>query len=865
MYIILDKNLKRVATLDMASEDNIFWGETIQSQLADDATSSDGIAEAGFASSTDPNANSKSWNDTLSGLTMLADSPAAQYLKVGNHLAVYDQTNDRWRVYRIYTVDETMDTTSGTNLVSVEATNLLIWRLGKTIPTKKELKECNLDQALEWLLADTGVTLINNATSGLLTDFSMDGSSTSQTLLQTILTTYDCEADGYVTLDSSGLVSDTVLELSDQRGQNTGRRITYGDNMLSIQRETVDTTLVTKLYVYGSNGTSISTAKGSNGHDFVTDVTANALYNNDANTWLEGTVTSSTITEPNALLTLGLKTLRLYNHPRVNYTVDVTSDFDAKLGDTIKVIDLTMNPVLTLQARVIQRTTSESDPTQNKVVIGEFSTVTVVTPNFIKNMEQRWNDHVAKLFEDAKKNSTAASISLITPLGQSWTNTDTSKRVIARLFIEGENVTSFLSASAFNWGYIQQDGTHNLSWESEHAKDGYEVTITPPFVGSLVVTIDDTYVKTESEMWIDTGVNPDGTFKKLWETVDAANTDEFGNSHIGALQFSYQLSTGEVLASYAYKGTKDASGISDCQFLKWDKSGKLESSMIIQGGLHGASFGYDETNNVIYSQIEDVSTKKKYLCTFPFTAGKVISSTSSAVTKWCEMDSYVRPNVDLTNGLWLGSQTDGAVEVCNISDLKAGNYLPIIQFKLSDFGWNPVPSGVTNDGKYNTVQANSIAYPYAFFTAGDVNNKDDRLVLCVNLITQSMVFNYQMEPAQDVTLAVPIDNGGHFEPEGIYPDLTNNQLIIGFNVSEYRDDAHTVMIGHSAIYSVPIGVRDDSQDLAVTYPAEDEGENDETETAVTVPDDSADDSDDASDDDDDFNIDTGEGYTEVIS
>lgn len=133
MYIILDKNLKRVATLDMASEDNIFWGETIQSQLADDATSSDGIAEAGFASSTDPNANSKSWNDTLSGLTMLADSPAAQYLKVGNHLAVYDQTNDRWRVYRIYTVDETMDTTSGTNLVSVEATNLLIWRLGKTV------------------------------------------------------------------------------------------------------------------------------------------------------------------------------------------------------------------------------------------------------------------------------------------------------------------------------------------------------------------------------------------------------------------------------------------------------------------------------------------------------------------------------------------------------------------------------------------------------------------------------------------------------------------------------------------------------------------------------------------------------------
>ena len=85
----------------------------------------------------DPNANSKSWNDTFTGLTMVADSPAAQYLKVGNHLAAYDQANDRWRVYRIYTVDETMDTTSGTNLISADAINLLIWRQFRL---KKRLK-----------------------------------------------------------------------------------------------------------------------------------------------------------------------------------------------------------------------------------------------------------------------------------------------------------------------------------------------------------------------------------------------------------------------------------------------------------------------------------------------------------------------------------------------------------------------------------------------------------------------------------------------------------------------------------------------------------------------------------------------------
>ena len=61
-----------------------------------------------------------------------------------------------------------------------------------------------------------------------------------------------------------------------------------------------------------------------------------------------------------------------------------------------------------------------------------------------------------------------------------------------------------------------------------------------------MVSIDDAFVKDESEMWIDTGSNADGTFKKLWETTDG-NPDEFGNNHVGALQFSYVMSNGEVL------------------------------------------------------------------------------------------------------------------------------------------------------------------------------------------------------------------------------------------------------------------------------------------------------------------------------
>jgi len=867
MYVILDKNLKRTNTLTLDDDTNLFWGETVERQIADDETNSDDISSESTFNTTDPNANSKSWNDTINNLTVLADSPVASNLIVGNYIGVHDDTANHWRVYRIYQTDETIDSTSGTHLKSCDAINLAIWKLGKTIPTPKKITQCTLNIALQWLMDGTGWDVENNSTSGLYADVEFDGNSTSQSMLQTILTDFDVEADAYVNIDSNGIVTDFILGIEDELGKNEGQRITYGDNMLSIDRQTVDTTLITKLYVYGNSGKSIASV--NNGVNFITDSQANVLYNTDQTTWLEGSITSDAIDNPAALLTWGTKTLRLFNHPRVNYSVETTQDFNPNLGDTIKVIDLAMNPILTTQARVIQKVTSDSDQSKNKVVLGEFSTVNVVTPNFIKNMEQRWNDHVKKLFEDAKKNQNAASVSLITPLGQSWTNTDTSKRVIARLFIEGENVTSFLSAAAFNWQYIQQDGTHNLTWESEHAKDGYEVTITPPFVGSLMVSIDDAFVKDESEMWIDTGTNDDGTFKKLWETTDG-NPDEFGNNHVGALQFSYIMSNGEVLASYAYKGKQYQSNLSDCQFLHWGANGVLIDSMIVQGGQHGASFGYDETNNMIYSQIKDLSGGKKWLATFPYIPHAVINSGSSTVTKWCEMETYVRPNVDLTNGLWIGSQMDGTVEVCNISDLKAGHYLPTIRFKLQDFDrenqWNPVPSGVTNDGTYNTVQANSIAYPYAFFTSGDVNNKDARLVMCINLITQSVIFNYQIEPSQDVQLTVPVEYGGHFEPEGIYPDLAHNQLIIGFNVSEYRDAAHTTMISHSGLWSIPIGIRDDSKDLAVTYPAEDEGENSEVEEPVVIPGETGDidDSDSASDDDSDFNIDDDSTFQGVV-
>ena len=858
MYIILDKNLKRTNTLTLDDDTNLFWGETVERQIADDETNSDDVSAESTFNTTDPNANSKSWNDTINNLTVLADSPVASNLIVGNYIGVHDDTVNHWRIYRIYQTDETIDSTSGTHLKSCDAINLAIWRLGKTIPVKKEITECTLKIALEWIMAGTGWDVENNSTSGLYADVEFDGSSTSQSMLQTVLSDFDVEANAYVNIDSSGIVTDFILDIEDELGKNEGKRITYGDNMLSIDRQTVDTTLITKLYVYGNNGKSIDSV--NNGANFITDSQANVLYNADPTTWLEGSITSSAIDNPAALLAWGTKTLRLFNHPRVNYSVETTQNFNPNLGDTIKVIDLAMNPILTTQARVIQKVTSDSDPSQNKVVLGEFSTVNVVTPSFIKNLEQRWGDHVRELFEEAKKHQNAASVSLITPLGTSWSNTDTSKKIIARLFIEGENVTSYLSAAAFNWYKIGLNethglgGTHDLVWEGEHKKDGYEVTITPPFEGNLMVTIDDKFVKKDSEMWVDTGTNSYGDFKRLWITKDGTR-DFNGDVHVGALQYAILLSDGSVMSSYHY--TKDKMH-SDTEFIKWNADGSVQSMMFVVGGGHCGSFWYDESSNTIYNEIKDENDGKYYIGTLPYTPNS--SNGSSNFTKWCSVPQYFRCSVDLENNVWMGSATDGTVYICLIDSpedpddpnkpvgLKQGTFAPIVEFKIQDFGLKPIPAGVTNHGTYNTMQANDISYPYAFFTSGDINNSDDKLLTCVNVITHSIVFQYSFEPEQDIALDVPIEDGGHMEPEGVYFDKANSRLIVGFNISEFRDEAHTIIIAHSALFEVPVGERDDSKDLDVEYPSEDQSSDSAEDEQAVLDDDTSTDIDDDTND-----------------
>ena len=842
ILVLLDKDLRRMGTIAPKSDHNGFWGETFKRQIADDSSSNDSISGLDTFNRTDPNANSKMWGDEMSGLTMLKSSPMASNLVIGNSIARYNRDNGKWNIYRIITTDESMNESTGNHIVTAEATNLAIWRLGKNIPAKKELKQADLQTVMEWLLAGSGWSLENNTTTGLRTDISFDGTSSSQSFLQTVLTSYDVEVQTYVKFDEqSGIISDLVMELVDHVGSDIpDKAVRYGKNLTSIHRNTVDTTLITKMYVYGADGVSIDSV--NNGRNFITDAQANAMYNSDANTWLEGAITSSSIKQPSALLEWATRQLRLYNHPRINYTVTTSPDFNPNLGDTVKVVDTEMKPELTVQARVIQKQESLSTTSANTVTLGEFSTVKVVTPSFIKNMQSEYSNEARKLFEKAREDSNASTISLITPQGRSWYSDETSKKCIARLFIDGVNVTSYLTPQSFNWQYIRNDGSHDYDWENKHKNDGYVVNVEPDFVGTLLCSINDEHTAKTGEIYID-NTQP---LKRLWKTH--YNKTVWGDEMYGAIQCANYMEDGNVIASYSYKGNqstykKEKKNVNDTLFIRFNQNGDLMDSMVLHGGGHGSSFTYNEQDQLIYTVCKDIDGDNSwYIGAMPYRPNE--EAWVNSFTWRCKAGKFLRPSFEFDNKTqyMMGYNMDGTIMVCRLDDLKAGNFVPVIQCKLQDFGVNP--SGVKGsvDGTTNTMQAGALHYPYAFYTMGDVNNKDPRQILCINLITQSKVFMYHLDEFSNVNLDIPTAKGGHFEPEGIYYNKDNQSLVIGLNISEYTDETATKIKPVSSLYTMPINFRVDEDSSGNQYPTDDQDIQTTDDSVKVVENDTDDDS-----------------------
>jgi phage minor structural protein len=207
-------------------------------------------------------------------------------------------------------------------------------------------------------------------------------------------------------------ITGRYVDLLERRGDITGKRFEYEKDIIGLRRSEDSTDLVTALIGIGkadNNGNRLTFKSAvwekdrhgvdkPAGQDWIGDDEALARWGKDGK-HIVG-VYESDADNSYSLMEETWKELKTRNKPRLTYEVDVVlleriaglSHERVRMGDTIQVIDLTFNPALILDARVIELRRSYTDPTQDAAVLGEFA------PTIIDSMSiaSQLNDLLAR-------------------------------------------------------------------------------------------------------------------------------------------------------------------------------------------------------------------------------------------------------------------------------------------------------------------------------------------------------------------------------------------------------------------------------------------------------------------------------------
>ncbi|WP_260365344.1 phage tail spike protein [Pediococcus ethanolidurans] len=809
-YIILNPQLKVIGVTDINGA-TPFSADTITRQIADTDNTTDDVSTGvqDFNTNDDPNANSKNWNHT-GQITIAEGYPDSYKVAANNYLMYWDESAQHYYVMYISQETDAGTDASGRHVNTYQLENVLITNMNDYIPLKTTLTNVNAETAFTTLFTNSNWKLDFQAKSALLSTTEFDGTSNAMGYLQAMLAAYDVEMDAYAELSSNGDIKDLVVQIVDKLGTDAHHWVAdYGNNLTGITRTTVYSNVVTKLHIVGAKGETIASV--NNGKDYLVDDQANRLYNPNwkNGTYLEGTVTFANVDQFKALKDLGQKQLDLFNHPRISYEVTPTANFNPGLGDNIRGTDRKMVPELTIDARVISVTTSKADYTQNLAQFGEFVTLHPTTPSYIQDLLNKMNNRIAGLLDDVKNGKKIATAKAITPFGTSWSDVDDSKTIIAQVWADGTNITSYISPSGFTW--YKSDlttGVHDTDWETKHANDGYQVILDNGETGHFECHIDGDYIQDTAEV----DITAENTLIFNLQHTKVPN-DHWGEKISGALQYQWlDEANNQIISSMEYTGKKSSgSTVTDTEYVRWNMDGTVIDSMVVQGGGHGSSFGAHLVNGTpeIYTAMKSLDGSTNHVGKFTWRPNSVVSL-GKGVTDLCTVSGFRRVSVDFANKWLMTSNISGTIEVCYLSDVNNGTWSPIYRFSLTQFGIHPTKSG--DDGAIvgsNTLQSNDISFPYVFINAGDVNHVDQPILWCINVVTETLVFkqvNTTDRFGADI-LNQTTSEKYDFEPEtiGVYHSGSDFYVLQGFNYNKLVNDQIYLFRG---LWKTPIEVRD---------------------------------------------------------
>ncbi|CUW06530.1 hypothetical protein [Leuconostoc gasicomitatum] len=381
-YTVLNESLqvKGKLTLNNGQGSTAFFSDTITQQLATDNSSDPTNSTAMAFNEYDKQGNAKQWGHSLTISVEATDLGAS--ITTNDYLMYFDDVNNHYYLMKVITAET--DRNSG--FVTISGINTAIYELGKQIVNAETtFKQANLQTVVNGLYKNAPFSVIIQDDLTTVIDYTVSANTSLQAVLQDLQTKYNVDVDSWIELDESGNISDRIIYFGHIGGDN-GELIRYGGakGFENINAQELSDTIYTKLYVTGltddKNPTKGHIGSVNNGMEYILDDDANAKQyaigaGQQQPVYLEGSISNTLLSEPQALLTWAKAQMGIFNHPRFNYTVTPLHDQVVSIGDTIAVQDFHIKPEILVTSKVIQKSTSFSSPETNTFVLGEFSSI----------------------------------------------------------------------------------------------------------------------------------------------------------------------------------------------------------------------------------------------------------------------------------------------------------------------------------------------------------------------------------------------------------------------------------------------------------------------------------------------------------
>lgn len=189
------------------------------------------------------------------------------------------------------------------------------------------------------------------------------------------------------------------IDLLERRGSNTRKRFEYKKDIQGLERieDSIDiATAIIPLGPADDNGVRMTIKSVNNNRDYLCDEAALAAYGNGEK-HLFAVYIAEDADNPMELMRLGREELNKRKKPKYTYNVDVQllerkaglAHEAVRLGDTVGVLDLSLKPTLTLEARIIEIVRSYTSPENDSVVLGEFVEQFITLPEAVRRMQSQ--------------------------------------------------------------------------------------------------------------------------------------------------------------------------------------------------------------------------------------------------------------------------------------------------------------------------------------------------------------------------------------------------------------------------------------------------------------------------------------------